>query len=146
MSDQDPNYLSRISSGPFQSKEAFDDDPRKAKSRFLKVQRITDQYWKIWQRDYFPTLIVRRKWHHLKRSLEVGDICKLKDSKSLRGEWRLCKVVKVHPDKNDVVRNVDVEVAARYDGSNKYKFQQPSVLSRLVSSMVVLLPATEVEL
>ena len=58
-SETDPEYLSpnslllgrssdRISSGPFQSKEAFDDDPRKAKSRFLKVQRITDQYWKIW--------------------------------------------------------------------------------------------------
>ena len=148
----DPEYLSpnslllgrsseRIASGPFQSKDEFCDNPLKAKSRFLLVQRITDQYWKVWQNLYFPTLLVRQKWHHQKRNLMVGDICKLRDTNSLRGEWRLCRVVKVHPDKTGVVRNVDIEVAAKYSGDVKYKFQAPSAISRHVSNLVVLLPA-----
>ena len=133
----------RIVSGPFQSKDAFSEDPDKIRSRFLKVQRITDQFWVIWRRLYFPTLQIRQKWHHAKRNLQIGDICNLRDSNSLRGEWKLCKVIGVHPDRNGVVRNVDVEVPAKYDGLKEYGYQKPSVLTRHVSNLVVLLPVDE---
>ena len=70
----DPEYLSpnslflgrcsdRISSGPFQSDEVFTDNPNKVQSRFLLVQAITGQFWKVWLKLYFPTLIWRQKWH-----------------------------------------------------------------------------------
>ena len=72
--------------------------------------------------------------------MQVGDICNLKDSNSLRGEWKICKVVKVYPDQNKVVRNVDIEVPGKYDGTSKYCYSPPSVLSRHVSNLVVLLP------
>ena len=130
----------RIIAGPFQTKNDFLLDKVDTKSRFLKVQRITDQYWDVWRKLYFPTLQVRQKWHHLKRNMNVGDICNLKDSNSLRGEWKICKVTKVYPDQNNVVRNVDVEVPGKYDGSRKYCYSPPSVLSRHVSNLVVLLP------
>ena len=94
---------------------------------------------------YFPTLLVRQKWHHQRRNLKVGDLCKLKDSNAWRGEWRICKVVNVYPDSKQVVRNVDVEVAANYDGKTKYKFQSPRVLSRHVSNLVVILPVEQQE-
>ena len=37
----------RISSGPFQSDQVFTDDPEAAKTRFLLVQAITAQFWKV---------------------------------------------------------------------------------------------------
>ena len=155
-SQTDPEYLSpnslllgrssaRISSGPFESADAFDENPDNAKNRFVLVQRITDQFWKVWQKLYFPTLLVRQKWHHQKRNLEPNDVCLLQDSNNLRGEWRLCKVVEVHPDEHGVVRNVDVEVAARYDGSSTYKFQKPYTLNRHVSKLIVLAPSDDEE-
>ena len=64
----------------------------------------------------------------------------MRDSNSLRGEWRLCKVVQVYPDVKNIVRNVDVLVAAKVDGSTRYKFQLSTVLPRHVSNLVVILP------
>ena len=145
----DPEYLSpnslllgrcsaRISAGPFESADAFDENPDNAKTSFVLVQRITVQFWKVWQKLYFPTLLIRQKWHHQKRNLEPNDVCLLQDSNNLRGEWRLCRVVEVHPDEHGVVRNVHIEVAARYNGSGPYKFQKPYTLNRHVSKLIVL--------
>ena len=82
--------------------------------------------------------MIRQKWHHERRNLKVGDVCLLQDSSNLRGEWRFCKVVKVHPAENNVVRNVEVEISARYDGSLPYKHQKPYTLSRHVSKLIVI--------
>ena len=62
-----------------------------------------------------------------------------------RGEWRLCKVVRTHPAKNYIVRNVDVEVSARYDGSLPYKCKEPYTLSRHVSKLIVIATIEEDE-
>ena len=153
-SQTDPEYLSpnslllgrsssRISSGPFSSSDSFSEDPKQARTRFQLVQLLTDQFWKTWQKLFFPTLLIRQKWHHEKRNVQVGDVCLLQDSNNMRGEWRLCKVVKVHPSRNNVVRNVDVEVAARYGGALPYKYQTPYTLSRHVSRLLVLVAIDE---
>ena len=116
------------------------DDPAKITSRFLMVQRITDQFLKVWNCLYLPSLIVRQKWHHQRRNLAVGDICLLKDSNSLRGDWRICRVVQTMPDSKGTVRNVRVNVASRYDGGLSYNFQKPYTLSRHVSNLIVIVP------
>ena len=64
----------------------------------------------------------------------------MKESNTLRGDWRLCKVVQVYPDEKKVVRNVDVLVAAKVDGSARYVFKAQNVLSRHVSNLIVILP------
>ena len=76
----------RISSGPFESDQIFTDDPVAVNSRFLLVQAITSQFWKVWVKLYFPSLLVRQKWHTDRRDVMVGDICLLKDSNVYRGE------------------------------------------------------------
>ena len=52
----------------------------------------------FWIQVYFPTLLIRQKWHVNKRNGIVGDVCLLKDSNALRGEWRLVKVSETYPD------------------------------------------------
>ena len=89
----------RISSGPFQPDQVFTDDPKAVSNRFLLVQAITSQFWKAWLKLYFPSLLIRQKWHTEKRNLMVDDVCILKESNAFRGEWRLCKVSKVFPDR-----------------------------------------------
>ena len=62
----DPEYLSpnslhlgrsssRISSGLFTSADSFSEDPKHARTRFHLVQILTNQFWKTWQKLFFPT-------------------------------------------------------------------------------------------
>ena len=96
----DPEFLSpnslflgrcsdRISLGPFVADEMFIDDPVKVNSRFLLVQAVTNQFWKVWIKLYFPSLIVRQKWHTEKRNMKVNDVFLLKDEDAFRAELRL---------------------------------------------------------
>ena len=133
----------RISSGPFQSEQVFTDDPNAVKNRFLLVQSITAQFWKIWLKNYFPSLLVRQKWHSEKRNLKVNDVCVLKDSNAYRGEWRLCRISKVLPDGNKKVRNVEVEVKPRQGGSKEYIPTKPITLSRHVNNLIVIVPVED---
>ena len=135
-----PNQLllgrasNRVPSGPF-------GDPKNLKQRFLLLQQIVDAFWRKWTRDYFPSLIVRKKWHTAKRNLCVGDIVMVQDSNTVRGEWRMGKVCAVYPDKNGVVRNVEVKCKPHTDA------QSPKVahitIKRAVQRLVVLLPIEE---
>ena len=134
---------SRISSGPFQCRELFELNQQAITSRFLLVQRICDQFWSNWTKLYFPTLLWQQKWHHLKRNLQVNDVCVLSDSGVFRGEWRLCRVSDTYPDSNGVVRNVEVVVARRGDGSKLYQSQVLSKLKRHVSKLIVIVPVED---
>ena len=61
--------------------------------RFLLVQAIPAQFWKIWIRDFFPAILVRHKWHVKQRNLMVNDVCLLKEEDALRSEWKLARLV-----------------------------------------------------
>ena len=67
----------------------------------------------------------------------------LQDPSAYRGEWRLCIVTEIYPDKNGVVRNVEIKVAPRFEGSSKYKPQVLYKLKRHVSKMIVIVPVEE---
>lgn len=151
----DPEFLSpnslllgrcsdRIDSGPFQAGDMFSDKDGADMEKFLLVQKISDQFWEEWMRSYFPTLLRREKWHYLKRNLSVGDVCLLRDSNALRGDYRMCQVIRVFPDDDGMVRNVEVKVSAKEDGSKKFKSQPLSVVKRHVSNLIVIVPADEV--
>ena len=136
----------RICSGPFQAAEKYTDDPRQIRSRFLLVQSIVDQYWKVWLKWYFPTLLIRQKWHTDRRNVAIDDICVLKDSNAYRGEWRLCRVTNVSPDGNGKVRNVEVMVKPRQSGVGPYLPTKPIKLTRHVCNLIVIVPADEKEI
>ena len=152
----DPEYLSpnslylgrtsdRIAAGPFQSDGLFTDDPTAAHTRFHLVQSITNQFWKIWNKLYFPTLIIRQKWHTARRNIKVGDVCVMQDSNHLRGEWRLVLVTSTFPDEHGVVRNVEVKVPPRQDGSPYYTPTTANYLKCHISNLIVLVPKEETD-
>ena len=55
----------------------------------------------------------------------------------------MTKVVDVYPDKSGIVRNVEVAVAPKFDGSKKYKPQAVFKVKRHVSKLIVLVPIDE---
>ena len=133
----------RISQGPFLKKIIYDHSPESDKTRFLLIQKITNQFWKNWTNLYFPTLLRRQKWHYKERNLKCGDICVMKDSNAVRGEWKLCKVAETYPDENNVVRNVKVLMPPPNltDGSKDYKKGIAMIeVKRHVSNLIVIVP------
>ena len=120
---------SRVPSGPF--REDFS-----PKRRFLFIQGLVDAFWKIWIRDYFPSLLIRPKWHVQKRNMRVGDVVLIRDLNVVRGCWQMGQVTQVHLSNDQIVRNVDV----RYKNPTSDKFK---TVKRAVQSLVILLPVEE---
>ena len=147
----DPEFLSpnslylgrasdRIASGPFTSGDRFIEDPKHFTSRFHLVQGITNQFWKTWTKLFFPSLLVRQKWHTAKRNLQVGDVCLLSEPSALRGEWRLVQVINTFPDSEGRVRNVEVKSKPKQDGTLPYVPGAFSYLKRHACILILLVP------
>ena len=132
-----------ISGGPFEAKDMFDQGSKFDQDRFKLTQRIVNQFWEVWMKNYFPTLLVRKKWHHRQRNLQVGDVCLLQDSNQVRGEFRMCRVSRVFPDPKGIVRNVEVLAAHKQDGSRSYHPQGLSRLRRHVNNLIVIVPVDD---
>ena len=150
--DSDPCYLSpnslflgrssdRISGGPFMAAHDWIEDNKQLRSRFILVQTLTNKFWDVWTDIYFPSLLLRQKWHVQYRNLRVGDVCFLRDRNTMRGEWRLARVTDVYPDKKGVVRNVRVKVC-NTDSSPNYACSA-QYLRRHVSNLIVIIPVEE---
>ena len=132
-----------INAGPFQSKDKFDQGLKIDHDRFKLVQKMIGQFWSTWIKHYFPTLLVRKKWHFKQRNMQVGDICFLQDSNQVRGEFKRCRVSAVYPDKSNIVRNVEVLTVPKQDGSRVYHPQALSRMKRHVNNLILIQPADE---
>ena len=135
---------SRISQGPFQPDNAVTEDPGAFKNRFLMIQAITEQFWRVWLKLYFPTLVIRQKWHTARRNLAKEDICLIKDSNAIRGEWRLARVTEIYPDAHGRVRNVELAIKPHQSGSPTYTPTAPIHVKRHSGSVVVIVPVEDI--
>ena len=133
----------RICSGPFGVQGQLWCDPSSFKNRFLLVQAIVDQFWRTWHKLFFPSLIIRQKWHVGKRNLQPGDICVVRDSNSLRGEWRLAEVTCCYKDRLGKVRNVELLLKPKQGGVGSYVSTPSVTIRRHVNNIVVLVPVEE---
>ena len=58
--------------------------------------------------EYPRTLFTRRKWQDRRENIKVEDVVLVVDSDTPRGEWPLGRVVHTYPDKDGIVRVVEV--------------------------------------
>lgn len=76
------------------------------RERWQMLQKLTQSFWRIWQRDYLHTLQQRAKWFHGRANVRCGDIVLLVDNNLPPLEWRSGQVTNVHPGADGVVRVV----------------------------------------
>ena len=80
------------------------------RDRYQLVQRIVNSFWEKWTIHYFPSLLIRQKWHVSRRNVKIGDIVLVQDSKQIRGKWKLVRVTVAEPSLRDgFVRNVTIQ-------------------------------------
>ena len=118
--------------------------------RLRAIQDEVKKFWKRWSQLAGPGLFVRDKWHTMARNVAVGDVVWLADQNTLRGQFRLGRVVEVHPDSKGVVRDVKVKTCHSIPAStSRSRSDQQAatcpttILHRDVRRLVVLLPVEE---
>ncbi|XP_071944795.1 uncharacterized protein [Antedon mediterranea] len=121
----------RVPSGPWRATN----NPR---NRIEFVQSLIKSFWVKWNRDYFPSLIVRQKWHHEKRNMQIGDVVLVQDSNTARGKWRMGLGSSVYPDINGKVRTVQVEL--RNEDRNAKQ-----TVTRAVQRLIVLVAVDDID-
>lgn len=93
-------------------------------------------------RGFFPTLIIRQKWHTKIRNVRVCDAVLIQDSNAIRGHWKFAQVTKAEPGKDDNVKDVELRYKVQEQEST-YHGQADSRILRSVHLIVVILPDEE---
>ncbi|KAL2087329.1 hypothetical protein ACEWY4_018388 [Coilia grayii] len=118
--------------------------------RLRAIQIGVDMFWKRWSELAGPNLFIQPKWHQRQRNVAVGDIVWIADPNALRGQFRLGRIQRVHPDKEGLVRDTDVKTCVGLPASltvgplQRNPEQRTSVtLRRDVRRLVVLIPVED---
>ena len=113
--------------------------------QFHFLRQVVDSFWRKWTRDFFPSLIVRPKWHVEKRNVRKGDVVIVKDSNAMRGEWRLALVSEAYPSEDGYVRKVRLSYKnlSKEDSTSNYKGKNYTYIERPVHNIIVLIPIDE---
>lgn len=83
--------------------------------RWQQVQRIFQQFWKLWSTDYLLDLQKRNKWKLRCRNMTTGDVVLLIDKNHPPCKWVKGIIEKTYPGKDGLIRVVDVRTAySRY--------------------------------
>lgn len=119
MSD-DPADLSILTPGHFLAGQPIlapyepllADVPLNRLSSWQKLQKIQQEFWDRWQKEYLSEQQRRNKWADRNRSLKVEDMVIVKQDNVPACEWVLGRVVEVFPSKkDDLVRTCKVRTA-----------------------------------
>ena len=80
---------------------------------------------------YFPSLLLRKKWHYECRNMSVDDLVIIKDKHLPRGQWKLGLISQTFSDKDGKVRRVLV----RYKNVNSNAYTE---VERAVQNLVII--------
>lgn len=127
-----PNHLLTMKSkvviappGVFQKPDLY------CRRQWRRVQHLVNEFWSRWRKEYLQSLQPRQKWVTTKCNFMVNDVVILKDQTEFRNDWRLARIVKTNPDKDDIVRSVSVQTADH------------QIYERPISKLVLLVGADE---
>ena len=64
-------------------------------SRYDQVQRIVNEWWRLWIKNFSPNLLVRGKWFKTRENICMGDIVLEMDPDIKRSQWKMAVVVDI---------------------------------------------------
>nr|XP_054607751.1 uncharacterized protein LOC129167238 [Nothobranchius furzeri] len=104
-----PNHILLLKGSPILAPGVFEERDCYIRKRWKQVQYLADLFWKRWTREYLPLLQERQKWSKPQRNFTVGDVIVVMDHTAPRGSWILGRIINTYPDKNGLVRAVQLK-------------------------------------
>lgn len=80
-------------------------------SLYQRLQRLVQNFWSRWTKEYISELQCRSKWKVQCQNAEVGSLVLLKDDKLPPAHWRLGRVIQTHRGPDNLVRVVTVSTS-----------------------------------
>lgn len=86
--------------------------PENRLTRYQTMQRVRDQFWKRWSREYLHHLQERTKWRVPAENFQVGQIVLIKDDRYPPAKWPLGRIISVFTGPDGLVRSVSLKTAS----------------------------------
>lgn len=83
--------------------------PESMVNRWRKIKAFQQEICRRWKEEYLKELHKRNKWKSPEVDLKENDLVVLKNEPCCSNEWRLGRVVKVHPGSDGKVRVADLK-------------------------------------
>lgn len=79
-------------------------------TRYERITKLRQHFWKRFTQEYVTSLQQRAKWFKGKPEVKIGQLVLLKDENLPSYKWRLGRISKTYPGKDQVVRVVAVKL------------------------------------
>jgi len=134
-----PNHILTMKSGStLPPPGVFEDADLYSKKRWRCVQRLADEFWLLWRRQYITLLQTRRVWQRPQTNVQVGDIVVLHDQTLHRSEWRMARVIEAKPSADGLVRRVKVFLGSKSPDNRKRPSEDTRTLERPIHKLTLL--------
>jgi len=87
------------------------DVPDNSLSRWQRVQKLSQLFWRRWQAEYLQELQKRTKWINSKNQVKKGDLVIMKEDNIPPFQWRLGRIVEIHPGQDGEVQVVTIRTS-----------------------------------
>lgn len=85
--------------------------PSNGLRRWKYIQYLMQTFWKRWENEYLPQCQVRGRWLSKTRPLKINDVVIIKGESTHPTRWKLGRVIKLHPGRDDIIRVVTLKTA-----------------------------------
>ncbi|XP_055910713.1 uncharacterized protein LOC129945078 [Eupeodes corollae] len=96
-------------------------------SRWQYTQRLQQEFWRRWQREYLHQLQQRTKWTLKKRNMELNDLVLVLDNNLPPSKWLMGRVINLFPGADGLIRVVEIRTKS-------------GVMRRDITKLALLLP------
>lgn len=79
--------------------------------RWQHLQKVRQDFWRRWQREYLAELQRRTKWTSGEKNLQPGSLVLLKEDNLPPLQWAIGRITDVYPGSDNIVRVVGVQTA-----------------------------------
>ena len=79
--------------------------------RYKQIQKMLQEWWESWSREYLQSLQERHKWRKAQRDLFVVDIVLVSNETLPPSKWPLDRVIKIYDGSDELTRTVEIKTA-----------------------------------
>lgn len=77
--------------------------------RWNLLQKVVQDFWKVWNNEYLNTLRQRSKWKVAVKNLKINDVVMIIEKKLPPNSWLLGKIIDTNPGQDGLVRVVTLK-------------------------------------
>ncbi|XP_026467804.1 uncharacterized protein LOC113371391 [Ctenocephalides felis] len=86
------------------------DIPDNKLSRYQRLQKLVQHFWKRWHKEYISELQGRTKWQvQQSQQIEIGEMVVIKEENLPPMQWKLGRIIETHPGDDRIVRVVTIK-------------------------------------